>query len=136
MQPEVEIFGALATGATDRFKSLLDEHPDLVNARNENGDSLLLSAVYMGRKDLFELHHGFGTWVRNALLHVAGGNAELVADCARVLEAARKERIAKNPVLASLDPRFEELRPPIDFDDCSMVIIERVWEALNARDVH
>jgi len=90
----------------------------------------------MPRKDLFELHHGFGTWVRNALLHVAGGNAELVADCARVLEAARKERIAKNPVLASLDPRFEELRPPIDFDDCSMVIIERVWEALNARDVH
>src|SRR6266545_3736249 len=55
MQPEVEIFGALATGQTERFKSLLDEHPNLVNARNENGDSLLLSAVYMGRKDLFEL---------------------------------------------------------------------------------
>ena len=55
MQPEVEIFGALMTGDTDRFKALLDEHPDLANARNENGDSLLISAVYMGRRDLFDL---------------------------------------------------------------------------------
>ena len=55
MQPEVEIFGALMTGDTERFKALLDEHPDLANARNENGDSLLISAVYMGRRDLFDL---------------------------------------------------------------------------------
>jgi len=55
MQPEVEIFGALMTGDTERFKALLNEHPDLANARNENGDSLLISAVYMGRQDLFDL---------------------------------------------------------------------------------
>jgi len=55
MQPEIEIFGVLMTGETERFKQLLDERPDLVNARNENGDSLLISAAYMGRRDLFEL---------------------------------------------------------------------------------
>lgn len=55
MQPEVEIFGALMTGDTGTFKRLLDEHPGLVNARNENGDSLLLTAAYTGRRDLFDL---------------------------------------------------------------------------------
>ncbi len=55
MQPEVEIFGALMTGETGTFKRLLEEHPGLVNARNENGDSLLLTAAYMGRRDLFDL---------------------------------------------------------------------------------
>jgi uncharacterized protein len=55
MRPEVEIFGALMTGETDRFKGLLDERPDLANARNENGDSLLMTAAYMGRRDLFDL---------------------------------------------------------------------------------
>ena len=55
MQPEVEIFGVLMTGETERFKQLLHERPDLVNARNENGDSLLISAAYMGRNDLFDL---------------------------------------------------------------------------------
>jgi ankyrin repeat protein len=55
MQPELEIFGALNTGDTERFKRLLGEHPDLANARNENGDSLLLAAAYLGRRDLFEL---------------------------------------------------------------------------------
>jgi ankyrin repeat protein len=55
MQPEVEIFGTLMTGDTGTFKRLLDEHPNLLNARNENGDSLLLTAAYMGRRDLFDL---------------------------------------------------------------------------------
>ncbi len=55
MQPEIEIFAALATGQTERFHDLLDTHPGLVDARNENGDSLLLSAVYAGRRDLFDV---------------------------------------------------------------------------------
>src|SRR3989442_14763611 len=53
MEPEVEIFAALAGGDTERFKTLLEAHPDLVNARNGTGDSLLLTAVYTGRRDLF-----------------------------------------------------------------------------------
>ena len=55
MQPEIEIFGALMTGQIDTVRRLLNEHPELVNARNENGDSLLLAAAYAGRKELFDL---------------------------------------------------------------------------------
>jgi uncharacterized protein len=55
MRPEDEIFGALLTRETATFKRLLDEHPDLVHARNETGDSLLLTAAYAGRRDLFDL---------------------------------------------------------------------------------
>src|SRR5262249_62027581 len=55
MEPEAEIFGALTTGRIDRVRELLDERPDLINARNESGDSLLLAAAYTGHRDLFEL---------------------------------------------------------------------------------
>ncbi len=55
MQPEVEIFGALVTGDNAKFRRLLEEHPEIVNARNETGDSLLLAAAYAGRRDLFDL---------------------------------------------------------------------------------
>ncbi len=68
MVPEVEIFAALAVGDAERFKALLDARPDLVNTRNENGDSLLLTAAYAGRRDLFDLllHHGAGVSVFEA----------------------------------------------------------------------
>src|SRR5262249_48909814 len=36
-------------------RELLDERPDLINARNESGDSLLLAAAYTGNRSLFEL---------------------------------------------------------------------------------
>jgi uncharacterized protein len=55
MQPEVEIFGALVQGDSAAFKRLLADHPELANARNETGDSLLMTAAYMGRRDLFDL---------------------------------------------------------------------------------
>src|SRR5881409_662852 len=56
MQPKAaEIFGALMSGETETFKRLLNEHADLANARNEDGDSLLLTAAYVGRRDLFDL---------------------------------------------------------------------------------
>jgi len=55
MEPEAEIFGALMTGRIDRVRELLDERPDLVNARNESGDSLLLTAAYTGHTRLLEL---------------------------------------------------------------------------------
>ena len=55
MQPEVEIFGALVTGDSGTFRRLLKEHPGLANARNENGDTLLMTAAYLGRRDLFDL---------------------------------------------------------------------------------
>ena len=55
MKPEEDVFAAVGLGDRDRLKALLEERPDLVNARNEEGDSLLLAAAYSGRKDLFEL---------------------------------------------------------------------------------
>jgi len=55
MQPETEIFHALTTGDTERVKSLLRERPDLANARNESGDPVLMTAAYLGRRDVFDL---------------------------------------------------------------------------------
>src|SRR5258706_6686385 len=56
MNPEEEkAFTAVAIGERDRLKTLLDARPDLVNARNDDGDSLLLTAAYSGRKDVFDL---------------------------------------------------------------------------------
>ena len=55
MNPEDEVFMAVAMGDRDRIRTLLEAHPDLLNARNESGDSLLLTAAYTGRKDLFDL---------------------------------------------------------------------------------
>jgi ankyrin repeat protein len=52
---EEKAFTAVAIGERDRLKALLEARPDLVNARNDDGDSLLLTAAYSGRKDLFEL---------------------------------------------------------------------------------
>lgn len=89
MQPEVEIFKALATGDTERFKRLLEERPDLANARNENGDSLLLSAAYTGRKDLFEV-----------LLENGAGVSLHEASAAGLLERAQ-EQIRMDPALVN-----------------------------------
>lgn len=52
---EEDVFTAVAIGERDRLKALLDARPDLVNARNDDGDSLLLTAAYSGRKDVFDL---------------------------------------------------------------------------------
>ena len=54
MNPEEEIFSAIERGDAARVESLLGEHPELVHARNERGDSVLLTAVYCGRRELFE----------------------------------------------------------------------------------
>ena len=89
MQPEVEIFGALMTGDTERFKRLLDERPDLANARNENGDSLLISAVYMGRRDLFEL-----------LIQKGAGVSLFEASAVGLIDRVR-EQVEKDPGLVN-----------------------------------
>ncbi|HZN04074.1 MAG TPA: ankyrin repeat domain-containing protein [Candidatus Polarisedimenticolia bacterium] len=54
MRPEEEIFAAVERGYTARVEALLDEAPEAVHARNERGDSVLLTAAYYGRKDLFD----------------------------------------------------------------------------------
>ena len=54
MRPEEEIFTAIERGNTARVEALLDAAPEAVHARNERGDSVLLTAAYCGRKDLFD----------------------------------------------------------------------------------
>lgn len=89
MQPEVEIFGTLMAGDTERFKELLDERPDLANARNENGDSLLISAVYMGRRDLFDL-----------LLEKGAGVSLYEASAVGLVDRVQ-EQVEKDPALVN-----------------------------------
>jgi uncharacterized protein len=89
MQPDLEIFGALFRGDTGTFRRLLEEHPDLVNARNENGDTLLITAVYLGRRDLFDLLIEKGAGV-NLFEASALGHVERV-----------QERLADEPALVN-----------------------------------
>ena len=55
MSTDLEIFEAVGAGRREAVTTLLDADSALVNARNEQGDSLLLAAIYAGRKEMFEL---------------------------------------------------------------------------------
>jgi ankyrin repeat protein len=52
MSAEHDIFLALETRDVRTVQALLERDPSLANARNERGDSLLLSAVYLGQGEL------------------------------------------------------------------------------------
>jgi len=75
-----------------------------------------------------KLHHGCGTWLRNTLL--VRGDPRLVAECIAVVTAENHARVARDPVLSASAARLEALRPAPNLDDCSTVIIERLWETL------
>ncbi len=62
MSAVLKIFEAVGTGRREAVTTLLDADSALVNARNEQGDSLLLAAIYAGRKEMFEflLERGAG----------------------------------------------------------------------------
>ncbi|HEV8202110.1 MAG TPA: ankyrin repeat domain-containing protein [Candidatus Polarisedimenticolia bacterium] len=84
MRPEEEIFVAVERGNTARVDALLEADANLVHARNERGDSPLLTAVYTGRKDLFDrlLARGAGVSLHEAaaLGHVDRVRQHLDAD--------------------------------------------------------
>jgi hypothetical protein len=85
----------------------------------------------LDESSLATLHHGLGTWIRNRLLYPDNAAAsELKAECAALLAAKTAARVAADPLLARLAPKFESLRPPPDIDDFSQMIIQRVWERL------
>jgi ankyrin repeat protein len=54
-RPEAALFEALQKGEAERVAELLREHPGWVDARNDEGDTPLLVAVYAGRRDLSDL---------------------------------------------------------------------------------
>lgn len=55
MTPEEELFAAIQQGDTGTMTRLLDAAPDLVNARDPDGNSALLVATYGGKREMFEL---------------------------------------------------------------------------------
>jgi ankyrin repeat protein len=54
MSPELGIFQAIAIGKKAGVASCLEADPALIRARNEQGDSVLLAAIYAGRQEIFE----------------------------------------------------------------------------------
>ncbi|HUD70937.1 MAG TPA: ankyrin repeat domain-containing protein [Dongiaceae bacterium] len=54
MPETIEIFGAIRTGDAAKVGELLRAEPALASARNERGDSALLAAAYLGRRDIMD----------------------------------------------------------------------------------
>lgn len=54
MPDTAEIFGAIQHGDAARVGELLSAEPALAAARNERGDSALLAAAYLGRRDIID----------------------------------------------------------------------------------
>jgi len=52
MTPEQEIFEAITAGNIERVRNLVNTHPAVLQARNENGDSPLLAALYAGKAEV------------------------------------------------------------------------------------
>jgi ankyrin repeat protein len=52
---EQELFHAIETDTLARVVEIIEDNPGLVNARKENGDSALLTAIYYNHKDIVEL---------------------------------------------------------------------------------
>jgi len=109
--------------------SSIAEAVEYVIAYLNIGDREAIAALDESR--LWTLHHGFGTWIRNQLLRPDNAAAaDLKAECGALLAAETAARVAADPLLARLAPKFEPLRPPPGADDFSAVIIQRVWERL------
>jgi len=77
MDPTQEFFAAIAAGQQEVAAGLLEQHPALLQSRNEQGDSPLLAAIYAGQRPLFEwlLDQGAGVDMFEA---TALGDAERV----------------------------------------------------------
>jgi ankyrin repeat protein len=83
-----EFFEAVRAGDLSTVTALLEATPDLLNTKNEQGQSGVLLAAYSGRKD-----------VRDAL--IARGAAMELHEAAAAGQLARvKEMVEKNPALA------------------------------------
>jgi ankyrin repeat protein len=52
MNPEQEIFEAITAGDLERVRNIINTHPAAVQARNDNGDSPLLAALYAGQAEI------------------------------------------------------------------------------------
>ncbi|HMB93116.1 MAG TPA: ankyrin repeat domain-containing protein [Rhodothermales bacterium] len=80
-------FEAIRAGDADTVQDLLDQHPDLLATRSENGETPMLVAAYRGAHDIIALLRG-----RGAVLNIF--EAAAVGDTERV-----QVLIADNPAL-------------------------------------
>jgi hypothetical protein len=115
--------------ATEPRPSSIAEAVEYVIAYLNIGDREAIAALDESR--LVTLHHGLGTWIRNQLLYPNNAAAsDLKAECAALFAAETAARVAADPLLARLAPKFEPFRPPPHIDEFSAVIIHRLWERL------
>jgi uncharacterized protein len=88
MSGEKEFFEAIRAGDAGAVGKLTEAHPELLNAKNDQGQSGVLMAAYSGRKEIWDLLIARGARLE---LHEAAAGGEL----ARV-----KELVEKEPALA------------------------------------
>src|SRR5205814_3618277 len=55
MEPATELFEAIRTDNPDKLRELVNAEPGIVNARNAQGQSAVLMACYLGRKEIRDL---------------------------------------------------------------------------------
>lgn len=89
MPTATELFDAIRQGDLARAQSLVDADASLASAKNESGVSAVLSATYLGRKDIRDL------------LLARGAKLELQDAAALGRLDVVKELIAQNPSLAN-----------------------------------
>jgi ankyrin repeat protein len=87
--PELNVFEAAATGATDRLRELLDDDPSLANAFGDDGFHPLGLACFFGRLNAARLLLERGAdvnmlsrneHIQTAAIHAAAASGETAAD--------------------------------------------------------
>ena len=84
-----DIFAAVTRGDRAAIEEMLRRDPDLLSARNETGDSLLLAAVYAGQRDIF------------GMLLEMGAGVNLFEASAVGLEDRTLEHLRRDPALVN-----------------------------------
>lgn len=89
MPDSTAIFGAIQQGDAAKLGELLTADPALAGARNERGDSALLAAAYLGRRDIIDR------------LLAAGVEPTLWEACALGLKEKAVELVRRDPAAIS-----------------------------------
>ncbi|MEX2261810.1 MAG: ankyrin repeat domain-containing protein [Bryobacteraceae bacterium] len=79
-----ELFDCIATGDLQRFEQLLTAAPELIGARNQNGDSPLIAAAYRGRTEMVD-------WLLQAGAPLTIFEASAIGDLDRVRALASND---------------------------------------------
>jgi hypothetical protein len=110
----------------DNLARTLEEAVQFVFNKMDDKDKDIISK--MKEENLFRLHHGFGTSIRNDLgLWQWEDNSELLKSIEQSQEYADLEKqLEKDGILMDAEERSPDIHP----DDASMVIIRALWKKL------